>query len=318
MALSENFITNLLAGHLSALQRFIARDLSLCPEIRSETLTVYYRGGNLLTIVENNGRYLAYFDTGQYAKSCTEDPWLSWAGELSLLPQELNSEEDVRYWLIRIPLLKSVMDRFYSDRSWRERDAQQRIVMENNRDGAFAKGTDFFFCDMEVAENRSSGGSLRFDLVGVQWPSTPSHRRRRSGHRLVVAEAKYGDSALDNLVDHYRDLQTLVSDPDRLQSLKDRMITAFAQKHRLGFIQSRQTLESFSADGVSWLLILVNHDPESTLLRTKLDELSHHLSICSDARIQVRVATSNFMGYGLWDHAVSDLETFLQTSASRI
>ncbi|MEI7699142.1 MAG: hypothetical protein WCK86_05050 [Planctomycetia bacterium] len=318
MALSDNFMTNLLDGHLSTLRSLIANDLSLCPEIRSNTLTIYYRGGCLMRIDESAGLYRATFDLLQYAAACTE-PWSqSWAAHLTALPHALNSSEEVHRWLINIPYLKSVMDRFYSDRNWRERESQQRIILENNRDPDLANATDFFFCDMEVAENQSTESGLRFDLVGVQWPSTGPGRRVRNGHRLVVAEAKYGDSAFDNLVEHYQDLQTLVRDQVRLQSLKNRMLSAFEQKHGLGFIQCRNTLESFSDDSVIWLLILVNHDPESTLLRAKLNELNQYLSVSSDARIQVRVATSNFMGYGLWTQAVLDWDTFLQGSVSRI
>jgi hypothetical protein len=318
MALSPVFMSNLLDGHLSALRSFIAGDLSLCPEIRENTLTIYYRGGSLMRIDEVAGAYKSSFDSLQYSAACSE-PWSRrWAENLRSLPPLLTSSVDVEQWLANIPFLKSVMDRFYSDRIWRERESQQRIILENNRDPDLANATDYFFCDMEVAENQNTESGLRFDLVGVQWPSTGSARRVRRGHPLVVAEAKYGDSALDNLVGHYQDLQTLVGHHDRLQNLKYRMLSAFEQKHRLGLIQSQNTLEGFSDGPVIWLLILVNHDPESTLLRAKLGDLSQFLLSSSDDRIQVRVATSNFMGYALWTQAVLDWEDFLRNCGPRI
>ena len=316
MSLSEQFIAALLDGHLSALHNFVQNDLSLCPEIRIDTLTVYYRGGSLLKLKEVDGTYQASFDIAQYAAAAGE-PWAHWwVTGLGGLPETLNTPEEVQEWLMRIPFLKSVMDRYFVDHAWRERDAQQRIVLENNRDGNFANSTDYCFCDMEVAENQGAAGGLRADLIGVEWHAPK--RRRRTNQQLVVAEVKYGVDALENLVEHYQDLHALMNDPPRLNGLKTRMLTAFQQKHRLRFIQTKNPLEGFSDSHVTWLLVLINHNPRSELLRIKLGMLNQFLAENADDRIEVRVATSNFMGYGLWTHAVLDLAGFLRTYDSQI
>ena len=310
MPLSEQFITALLDGHLSNLQNFLQNDLSLSPEIRVNTLTVYYRGGSLIKVEEITGTYQASFNA-QYAAAAAE-PWAHWwVANLDGLPEFLNTPEDVEQLLMRIPFLKSVMDRFYSNMAWREREAQQRIVLENNRDGALANSTDYCFCDMEVVENQGAAGVLRADLIGVEWPAP--NRGNGFNRPLVVAEVKYGDGALGNLVaDHYQDLHILMNDHFRLEDLKARMLSAFQQKHRLGYIRTQHQLEGFSDTHVIWLLILINHNPRGELLRRQLVMLDQFLAENADNRIQARVATSNFMGYGLWTHSILGLECFLR------
>lgn len=321
MALSETFMSDLLDGRLSSLRSFLVDDHSLCPEIRANTLTVYYRGGGLLKLQEFSENYRATFGEEGYVASCVEPRSQAWASKVGALPELLRSAEDIEHWLADIPCLKSVMDRWFVDRKWREREAQQRIVMENNRDGVLANATDFYFCDMEFAENQNlvndTREPLRFDLVGVHWPSTASARQKADNRSLVIAEAKYGDDALENLVEHYRDLHALIRDGGRLARLKEMLVIRFQQKHRLGFIESRHPITGFSDGPVLWLLILINHDPESRKLRDRLADLVREIG-STDGMIDVRVATSNFMGYGLWDQGLLDLNSFLHDCGTRI
>lgn len=321
MVLSAKFMSDLQKGHLSHLRSFLTHDQSLSPEIRDDTLSVYYRGGRLLMLKETDRRYSASFDMN-YAAPAVEPWYKSWISHLATGPVPMNTIEEVTRWLENIPFLKAIMDRFFVDKTGREREAQQRVLLENNRDGRFSNATDFFFCDMETAENQclvnGTREGLRFDLVGVCWPSTSSDRKLASGWPLVIAEAKYGDDALANLIKHYRDLQALVEDERRISQLKAVMLSSFRQKHQLGFISCQHSLESFAEGPVIWLLILINHDPAKQRLSVELNELNQliHRSACDLIRVQV--ATSNFLGYGLWNEAIVDLGAFLRDFEPRI
>ena len=327
MPLSPAFLTALLEGHLSSLHSFLLTDHTLSPEIRGDTLTVYYRGGRLLGLEEvDSNNYIATFNLDYVLED--GDPWCQdWATRLAELPPALNSPEEVSFWLAIVPFAKAIMDHWFAANGGLEREAQQLIVRANNQDGSYARATDYYFCDMERAENcvivDGENRGLRFDLVGVHWPSTPAERRMTTNRKLVVAEAKYGDGAHANeagLVDHFRGLQAFVAKPDRVAALKLAMVTSFQQKHRLRLIQCKNSLTSFSKKPapIVWLIILINHDPESQPLRRELTELTELVDPVNGPLIEVRVATSTFMGYGLWDEGVVNLNDFQNNCNAQI
>jgi hypothetical protein len=325
MPLSENFMAALLEGHLSELHRLIVTDRTLCPEIRQDTLTIYYRGKALLKLARESERYVPSFDVN-YCLEDREEWYQSWVAQLKNMPVSMNKSEDVTSWIELVPTTKAVMDRWLSKHGGLEREAQQLIVQENNRDGKYARATDYYFCDMERAEKDfgvDGKEECRFDLVGVHWPSKAWPRRERTGKTLVIAEAKYGDGAhtgKSGLVDHFQRLQALITTEGRLAALKKAMVSSFQQKHTLGLVECEHQLDSFSDDStpLTWLIILINHDPESVGLLTELTALSDYAENSEKTTIRIQIAMSNFMGYGLWDQAIVDLNEFLEPTDPRL
>jgi hypothetical protein len=326
MPLSENFMAALLEGHLSDLHRLIVTDRTLCPEIREDTLTIYYRGKALLRLARVAERYVPSFDAN-YCLEDREEWYQSWVARLENMPELMDTPEHVRSWIELVPTTKAVMDRWMSKHGGLEREAQQLIVQENNRDGDYARATDYYFCDMERAENQvivdKRQRGLRFDLVGVHWPSTASSKKKATGKTLVIAEAKYGDGAHAGeagLVDHFQRLQAFIATEGRLAALKEAMVESFKQKHALELIECQNPLESFSDDStpLTWLIILINHDPEKSGLLKELEDLRHYARDSNKASIRIQIAMSNFMGYGLWDQAIVDLDEFLPSIDPRL
>ncbi len=94
------------------------------------------------------------------------------------------------------------------------------------------------------------------------------------------------------------------------------MVGLFNQKRELGLIMSDDTppreLISFSEKDPILLLILANHDPDSTILRTLLKKLR------PPKRAELRFATSNFLGYGLFDQGMLALKQFQALSGKRV
>jgi len=291
--LSDNFVSTLKAGFFQPLLGLIKLDYTLCLEIREHYVNIYYRGGNIIRIEENQGAFRACFDRKYLNKDLTRVPDL---------PNNLNGPRDIEAWINAIPILKHEMDLWFGDHPKNEREFQQLMLRENNF-GNSAKSTDYFICDIEYANYTG-----RFDLIAVHWPSSSTGRKNNRDLRLAFIEMKYLDNALAGaagLDKHIEDINTFLSESANLGNIKKEMKSLFKQKLELGLINNQKSIESFSDDKPEFILALVNHDPESTILRKELANLPD----CPNA--EIKVATSNFMGYGLFSQGIYGLDEFL-------
>lgn len=184
--ISPAFIDQLNGGLLAPLLERVQGDDTLCLEIRSGYINIYYRGGNLLRATETpSGGFAASFDR-KYFKD------IAGVSFPEGLPAKLESPGDALKWLARFPELKQGMDLWFGRHGKDEREFQQLIVRDNNgRAGAVS--TDYFILDMEYANSENSS---RFDLIGVRWPSRAAARKVTDGLQLALMEVKYGDSAV--------------------------------------------------------------------------------------------------------------------------
>ena len=313
MSLSPQFVEDLNAGRLQLLRQAILADSFLSPEIRSNTLSIYYRGGRLLQLTQHGSIYRVRFDS-QYAKrpDVTKYPKEPWIDDVQNLPDSLKSREDVIECLHLMPALKATMDGWFAHHPKPEAECQQLLVQDNNVGPG--NNTDYFVCDTERVERFECEGKclqVRFDFVAVHWPSTGSERRQTDGRGLVLGEVKDGDGAITGpagIAYHVDGLRAFLADPDRLAKLKEAMKTAFNQKRQLGFIDNQNDISSFEDNSQQpiWLLVLVDHDPAKSWLTHILEELAK----VKDLAAMIRIATSNFMGYGLYDQAIYTVEAF--------
>ena len=67
--ISEQMMTDFLSGKLKSLLDAVIMDDTLDLELRGNFVNIYYRGGSLFKITENDGDYLIYFNT----KYCLTD-----------------------------------------------------------------------------------------------------------------------------------------------------------------------------------------------------------------------------------------------------
>lgn len=287
--LEGGFLKDLKTGLLAPLLERVKADQPLCLEIRGTYVNIYYRGGNLLKLATAHSRYKANINP-KYAKGD--------GGVISrgLPSEELHRQSDIDAWIKMIPTLKLTMDIYLGQRPKKvEREIQQLILRDNNL-GGVSRATDYFICDIEYAIPHG-----RFDMVAVHWPSDGATRKQNASRRLVLIEVKCGEGAIGNksgIHDHINDINTFLSDATRVQAMKDEMVVVFNQKRDLGLLNCGKDLKSFGDELPMLLLLLVNHDPDSERLRTQLQQLP------PSPHAEVYLATSCFMGYGLFDQAV--------------
>ena len=305
--LSQEFIGELKTGVLMPILRLAKLDSTLCLEIRNNYINIYYRGGNIIRIEEKQEvsgeerrKFKAKFDRKYLDRDSTKVPDL---------PGNLDGPKDIEAWVDAIPFLKHEMDLWFGEHSKNEREFQQLMVRENNF-GSSAKSTDYFICDIEYANL-----DRRFDLIAVHWPSSSTDRKNNKNLRLAFIEMKYLDNALaggSGLKKHIEDINKFLGEPEELSKFKNETKTVFNQKLELGLIESCKPIESFSDDKPEFILALSNHDPDSSILERELKGLPD----CPNA--EIKVVTSNFIGYGLYSQGIYNLDNFFDKFRGRI
>ena len=310
--LSHSFIDALKSHAGLGLSRFvdaIKQDQTLDLEIRNDYINIYYRGGNLIKLEENRDKYIASFDR-KYILTPTNTRL-----PIKIGNQVLEGYPDVSAWIDAIPDIKLEMDHWFSVHPKNEREFQQLIVRENNFSRT-AKGTDYFICDIEYSSVHG-----RFDLIAANWPSSSARRKDNQNVGLAFIEMKYMDNAMrgeSGILPHIRDMVDYYSDSrnkDNFASLKQEMCTVFKQKFELGLIDNQKPIERFNDKIPAFILIFANHDPDSEILDRELDSIQ---GVAATSPFTIKIAVSNFMGYGLYEQNIFGLEEFRSRYSKQI
>jgi hypothetical protein len=130
-------------------------------------------------------------------------------------------------------------------------------------------------------------------------------------------EMKYGDNALGGaagLLKHLKDIDRLVSDPEKYKSLLETMESQFQQLDELGLLNfnwcsngTKVKLDVTKKPEV--VLLLANHNPRST----KLSSILNHPKVIAygkNKNFDLRFLVSGFAGYGLHSDCMSTLTQF--------
>lgn len=283
-SLSNAFIDKLLSDY-KALTDYVVFDDTLDMEFRGEEVMVYYRGGRLLSLSETG--VLTPLDQN-YGES---------------IPLYLNNIEEY------IPKAKHLIDVFQVaiKANLGEKEISQRIVMENNY-SPYSNDTDYFIADMEYCQG--DGENCQFDLIGLKWPSTPAARKTLN-FKIAVIETKQGIHSLrtsthnPGLKRHYEDYTAFVNGVDFMSIATD-MVKIFCQKCELGLVKMNSRSEPITRNSQfkidekpEFIAVLANYKRKSNELTSELN------SISADSKISF--ATSNYMGYGLFESSLISL-----------
>lgn len=301
------------SGILSPIRDLVRNDNTLDLQIRENEVHIYYRGGRILGIKPKGNltesiEFNFSFDA-EYFSASEENDLIKLK---NVLREDINSKKDVATWVEKFPLIKQVMDCYFGKKNKMEREFQQLVVRENNYSN-ISNSTDYFIVDIEYAD---SSTKARFDLIAIQWDSI-AEKRKQSGvdkhpPRLVFVEMKYADVALNGesgLKKHIKDIEDFLAGENNLKDLKENMIHIFKQKRKLELIKfgsnkNTNTVNTLSDEKPELILLLANHDPGSTILRDQFEEKY------PTQNIELKVATSSFMGYGLYKENIYPIEEF--------
>ena len=173
--ISRKFMDCLLDGDLSNLRLYVKEDDTLDLELRGKEITVYYRGGAILSIEEENDETYTWKPLdAEYKKGKAPMPTAC-----------------VRDFENYIPQAKHVIDRYICGpkNHLGEKEIQQLVVKENNY-SPNSNDTDFFIVDMEYQDSVG-----RFDLVALKWESSTS-ARKSDNVSIAIIEVKQGINTL--------------------------------------------------------------------------------------------------------------------------
>lgn len=292
--ISEQFKKELLVGSLHDLLTYVKEDDTLDLELRGNEITVYYRGGALLSIEEKENEFEWKPLDAEY-KKCK-----------ALMPKV--RVEDIENY---IPQAKHIIDKYIvcgPKNHLGEKEIQQLVVKENNY-SPNSKDTDYFIIDFEYQYGKNS----RFDLVALRWDAT-SAKRKTNRVSMAIIEVKQGIESVKTtspkspgLKKHQEDFHNFIEDTFRKKEFMDDMLVVFKQKCELGLIKANSKIENLKEDSelvlvgdLDFICLLANYKIASDNLKIELEKME-----------DCKFFTSSFIGYGLYSNSIIDKKDVL-------
>lgn len=281
--IKTEFINELKDGSLKQLLEYVRTDDTLNMELRGCEVTIYYRGGALLTVVQDS-----YTFTGLSKEYLQSD---------NLIVPSIENIEDY------IPKAKHIIDVYVNTvkNHLGEKDIQQQIARENNY-SVNSLDTDYFIIDTEYQDIG------RFDIVAIRWDSTSSSRKltaKSSSPILTIFEVKQGYKSItgsSGIVSHINDFNRFICS-DVIDDFKADMLNVFKQKCRLGLIRGvdKYKYEDINdvAKEIEFVFILANYKSNSKQIHKALKEIGG-----------CKFIYANAMGYGLYARNLIDERQF--------
>ena len=292
--LTPTLFKGLQEGSLMPLLKYIKADDTLDLEFRGNSITIYYRGGAILSVFEKpDGKYRW--------KGVTKEYLLRGKNKYEQKCRDAECFEEY------IPEAKHIIDRYIilsPKNHLGEKEIQQLVVKENNY-SPNSQDTDYFIVDMEYEE---AGGDGRFDLIALRWDSIRT-ARQKDVVSLAVIEVKQGYNAVrtsitvkegkqrinPGLKKHQQDFISFIG-KESLSSFCEDMVMIFKQKCELGLILANDKIENIKQDfqlrvegNIDFICLLANYKKASDNLRNELAEME-----------SCRFIRSHHMGYGLF------------------
>ena len=280
--LTDEFMTELkVNGKYYAIVEEVKKDNTLLLQIRENYINIYYRGCSILKLDDAG---VIKID----AKYC----------KTNII--------NVSDWIKELQVIKQNVNYYLSANDKSEREFQQVVARENSF-SKVSNDTDYFIVDTEFADNENNS---RFDMIAIKWPSKRADRKVDENCRLAIIEMKYAIKAFDNLQKHFNDIDMY----NKIDELKETVIKQFKQLRELDLIQfssSGNTNEVIKLEGeVEFILLFANYKPASNKIKINLSFMKAIEQTLAAKNIKLKFATSSFMGYGLYDNAMLDLEKF--------
>ncbi len=291
--IKDSFIDELLNKSLNPLLRYVQLDDTLNMELRGSYVTLYYRGGAILTVKDDSYKFEP-LDT-KYLQ-----------GKTIINPCIENIED-------YIPKAKHFIDIYVNTvrNHLGEKEIQQEIAKENNF-STNSLDTDYFVIDTEYQDLG------RFDIVALQWDSKSNIRKLPKSFKPVITifEVKQGYNSIESkekinngikeysdsgMAAHLQDFNEFISTKN-IQDFKEDMIAIFQQKRELKLIKGAEKYKEVKSvsDDIEFVFLLSNYKSESSKLQTELTKIK-----------DCKFIYSNPMGYGLYVKNIINKQEFI-------
>ena len=291
--IKDSFINELLKKSLNPLLRYVQLDDTLNMELRGSYVTLYYRGGAILTVKDDSYKFEP-LDT-KYLQ-----------GKTIINPCIENIED-------YIPKAKHFIDIYVNTvrNNLGEKEIQQEIAKENNF-STNSLDTDYFVIDTEYQDLG------RFDIVALQWDSKSNIRKLPKSFKPVITifEVKQGYNSIESkekinngikeysdsgMAAHLQDFNEFISTKN-IQDFKEDMIAVFQQKRELKLIKGAEKYKEVKSvsDDIEFVFLLSNYKSESSKLQTELTKIK-----------DCKFIYSNPMGYGLYVKNIINKQEFI-------
>ncbi|MBO7477751.1 MAG: hypothetical protein J6U04_07460 [Salinivirgaceae bacterium] len=285
--LTKTLFDELKSGTLRPLLVYVQNDDTLDMEFRGNALTLYYRGGAILKVIEKS-------------KDC-----YVWEG----LVDEYYLGNKLEKYIVEnyedyLPKAKHLIDNHIctNDKNHLgEREIQQLVVKENNY-SQNSNDTDYFIVDMEYEE-----GKKRFDLIVLRWDSN-TVTRKKNEVSLAIIEVKQGIKSITSsyaspgLRKHQEDFKSFIEKKKKAKRngidvfCKD-MLQIFKQKCELGLIKANNKIKKITQD---FELQLKTHEIDFICLLANFKDKSRAIDIELIGMDECKFIKSSYMGYGLY------------------
>ena len=299
-ALLRKFEEDLRGGVLSELLTELKQDDTLALEFRADYLSIYYRGGCIskLTYNEQQNQYVDYFDSNYDSEE-----------KVNATSIVIKSTEECKLLVETIQLRKKIMNAYFASIPKMERQYQQIIEWENNRDIS----SNYTITDIEYQKAKE----FRFDLIAV-------HRKRQKDYQnlnLSIIELKYGDKSIDKDSGvHYIDVSNMTD--DSIMDLINETKFIIDCKYRLGLIELSESAKNginISADSIDLIYFIgdISIEQRGKLL-AELEKINNTLQLSDDKiAINVKVFCPYLTGNVMFDHDILTIEEFLKVNKLR-
>jgi hypothetical protein len=252
------------SGCLKELLAAVKSDDELCLEIRKDYINIYYRGGNLCRVKQQESAYIFYFDP-KYALDESDRKLVIDLNEKTMKPET---------WVKNIPKIKRIMDKWFAlKHPQKEREFQQHIVRDN-----ISGVTDYIVVDIEYANSENKS---RFDVLALK-PLPGDTENQVSKFLPVFIEIKYEDGALSGdsgIKEHFKDMYNFLKDENLRVAVYEDMNAILNQKIELGLLPyiNPDSIELDTENKPEFILLIAGHNPKSTILKRELNELARKI-----------------------------------------
>lgn len=250
-------------GDLHPVLIAVENDARLRLDIRDRRFNVYYAGGNLMCVDGRNVPWGLHFDA-KYFKGGTLQP--------PTLPSQFTAVEHAYDWVRAFPELVTGMDDWWSRHPKGERAHCQAMAATNAATDGL-ETIDYLILDLEY-----QWAQRRFDMIAAKRKPSEKDAVGWTQPDFVFIEVKSVYSACcgkAGLGDHARDYRDIVSalNGQSVRDIKLEFENVFAQKTRLGLLDTSLGFERFSNTTPELLIVFVDLAVNAPKLVTPLDEV---------------------------------------------